>query len=151
MTIKNISLTLSLFITLSSLGYSQESGTNIFNVQSLESIDKDLLYSLVILQDKDGNYSTGFLIGLKSDTLVLHEMDKNKNFPIQNLVSISIETRRKSGMRGVASGGILGTYLFYLAFWQTANEPFAYYDNEQPTGQAADDRGAGQVDENLSQ
>jgi hypothetical protein len=131
-----ITLILSLFITLCNPGYSQDASTNNINTQNIESIDKDILYSLVILQDKDGNYSQGFLIGLKSDTLVIHEKDTNRNIAIKNLASISIETRNKGGMQGVAIGGILGTYLTYLAFWQTENEPFAYYQNESAFGQA---------------
>ena len=76
------------------------------------------------------------MIGLKSDTLVIHVKDQNRDIAINDLVSISIEKRGRGGMRGVAIGGILGTYLAYLAFWQTEDEPFAYWNNESAFGQA---------------
>ncbi|MBT8386357.1 MAG: hypothetical protein KJO12_03005, partial [Ignavibacteria bacterium] len=129
-------LILSLFIILGNTGYSQESGTNNFNSHNLEIINKDILYSLVIAQEKNGNFSTGFLIGLKSDTLVIHSKDQNRDIAINDLISISIETPAKGGMRGVAIGGILGTYVFFLAFMQAENEPFAYWQNDSPGGQA---------------
>jgi len=132
----NITLILSLFITLCNAGYSQESGNSNISSQNLEIIDKDILYSLVNLQDKNGNFSQGFLIGLKSDTLVIHVKDQNRDIAINDLISISIETPGKGGMRGVAIGGILGTYLAYLAFWQTEDEPFAYWNNESAGFQA---------------
>jgi hypothetical protein len=132
----NITLIISLFLTLCNPGYSQESSTNNINTQNLEIIDKDILYSLVIAQDKNGNFSTGFLIGLKSDTLVIHVKDQNRDIAINDLILLSIETKGKGGMRGVAIGGILGTYLFFLAFMQAEYEPFAYWQNESPGGQA---------------
>ena len=136
MTTINITLIVSLFITLCNPGYSQDVSTININNQNLEIIDKDILYSLVILQEKNGNFSQGFLIGLKSDTLVIHVKDQNRNIAINDLTSISIEKRGRGGMRGVAIGGILGTYLTYLAFWQTEDEPFAYWNNESAFGQA---------------
>jgi len=132
----NITLILSLFITLCNASYSQESGNSNISSQNLEIIDKDILYSLVILQEKNGNFSTGFLIGLRSDTLVIHVKDQNRNIAIMDLISISIETKGKGGMRGVAIGGIFGTYLFYLLAWQAENEPFAYYGDDSALGQA---------------
>ncbi len=132
----NVILSLSLFITFCGPGYSQESSTNSIYVKDLEFIDKDLLYSLVILQEKNGEFSTGFLIGLRSDTLVIHSKDQNRAIAINDLISISIETKGKGGMRGVAIGGILGTYVFFLAFMQAESEPFAYWQNDSPGGQA---------------
>ena len=136
MTKINFSLVLSFFIILCNPGYSQDVSTNNINTQNIESIDKDILYSLVILQEKNGNFSQGFLIGLKSDTLVIHVKDQNRDIAINDLISISIETPGKGGMRGVAIGGILGTYLTYLAIWQTEDEPFAYWNNESAGFQA---------------
>jgi len=124
-----------LFSIQSNTGYSQETNSTEKFAQSTANLDENLLYSFVILSDNSGNYIRGFLLDVKVDTLVILSDNQTKNIPIKDLNSITIETQESLGTEGAVIGAIMGTYLFYAAFWQTEEEPFAYYDMNVPGAQ----------------
>lgn len=97
--------------------------------------NKDLLYNLVTVVNVDGNVSRGFLVGLKADTLILFKDEQNIEFPIQELVTVTIKTQRDN-LKGLAIGGILGMYLGNLAFFQAENQPTAYWLGGDEGGKA---------------
>jgi len=91
--------------------------------------NKDLLYNLVTVVNVDGNVSRGFLVGLKADTLILFKDEQNIEFPIKELLTVTIEIERDN-LKGLAIGSILGVYLGNLAFYQTEDQPTAYWQGE---------------------
>ena len=122
-------------IILCDTGLAQEVNTDNNLIQNASGMTNKLLYSFVTISDNYGNYMRGFLLDVKVDTLVLLINNQTTDISLSDINSITIETKKSHGTEGAVIGGIMGTYLFYAAFWQNENEPFAYYEMDTPGGQ----------------
>ena len=91
--------------------------------------NKQLLYNLTEVIDKNGNKSVGFLFGLKSDSLILIRKNEKYYYSLKDLLDIKIEYGRKN-YEGVVIGSIAGVYLGNLIFFNADGQPTAYWDNE---------------------
>ena len=111
----------------------QELSEGIGESGQLITANSDILYNMVIVMDKKGNISRGFLVGLKSDTLVINRDQENYNYPLKRLVNVSSEIET-SNYKGLLLGGVLGIYLGNLAILKAENQSSAYME-ESSTGQ----------------
>jgi hypothetical protein len=133
--IKTISSIYLVIILLVATSYSQQVNTTNNSIESTTIMDENLLYSFITISDNSGNYMRGFLLDVKVDTLVLLVNNQTRDISFNDVNSITIETKESHGTEGAVIGGLMGTYFFYAAFWQHEDEPFAYYDMEEPGGQ----------------
>lgn len=133
---KSIFISVSLIVMLLyDAGLSQEVNTENDLMQNASSMTDRLLYSFVTISDNYGDYMRGFLLDVKVDSLILLVNNETKGISFNDINSIIIETKESHGTEGAVIGGIMGTYFFYAAFWQKEDEPFAYYDMDEPGGQ----------------
>ncbi len=116
-------------VTICFPSYTQDSIITKPLTEGLVTANKDLLYNLVTVINIDGDVSRGFLVGLKTDTLILFKDEQNIEIPIRELVTVTIKTQRDN-LGGLAIGSILGIYLGNLAFFQAVNQPTAYWQGE---------------------
>jgi hypothetical protein len=93
----------------------------------------EIIHKRVTVTEKDGNVSYGFLIGFKSDTLLMNiGLDRYKHC-IKDVRFISIDIEHEN-YKGFLTGTILGLYLGSLAFFKDENQPIAYMRDIEPIG-----------------
>jgi hypothetical protein len=97
---------------------------------------KQVLYNLTEIIDKGGKRSTGFLFGLKSDSLILIRSNEKTYYSLTDLLDIEIECDRRN-FKGVVIGSFAGAYLGNLILFDAEGQPTAYWDNEDAGAKAA--------------
>ena len=98
--------------------------------------NKQVLYNLTEIIDKGGKRSSGFLFGLKSDSLILIRSNEKTYYSLTDLLDIEIECDRRN-FKGVVIGSFAGAYLGNLIFFNAEGQPTAYWDNEDAGAKAA--------------
>ena len=121
---------LTIFLQVSSQG--QEDSLS----DDLIIANKQILYNITEVIDKNGNMSLGFLFGLKSDSLILIRNEKKDYYWLKDLVNIEIEYNR-ANYKGLVIGSVAGAYLGNIIFFTADEQPTAYWDNEDAGGKIA--------------
>lgn len=98
--------------------------------------NKQVLYNLTEIIDKGGKRSSGFLFGLKSDSLILIRSNEKTYYSLKDLLDIEIEYDRKNS-KGVVIGSFAGAYLGNIIFFDAEGQPNAYWDNDDAGAKAA--------------
>lgn len=106
----------------------QEFNEGIGESGQLITANSDILYNITTVVDKNGSISRGFLVGLKSDTLVVHRDQESYKYPLKELINVSIEIER-SNYKGLLLGGILGIYLGNVALLKAENQSSNYMED----------------------
>ena len=96
-------------------------------------ISNDMMYNIVIATDKGKQITKGLLFGMKGDSIYLSLNKKMISLNLKNLLSLSIEDRRKSNFAAV-SGVFSGMYIGSLIFLTSKNQSSKYLDYDGTLG-----------------
>jgi hypothetical protein len=115
-----------LIVHLSTLAYSQDKSSE---SEQWITIDKDVMYNIVIATGINQQITKGLLYGMKGDSIYLSLRNETIKLNLRDLLSLSIE-KRASGDLGLLSGTIGGMYLGSLALLTSKNTSAKYLDYE---------------------
>jgi len=102
----------------------------------LITVREDLMYNIVTILDKNENITRGFLIGLRSDSILILKNKKTIGIAIFDMIHISIDTDHSNWI-SFTTGAFLGMYLGNLIFFQAENQPTAYWSAHDEGGKVA--------------
>lgn len=93
-------------------------------------IDNDLMFSLVIVADKDQNVTKGLLYGIKGDSLYISTRYEMISLNFNNLQTVSIENR-KGNYHATALGALSGMYFGTTLFLTAKEQPAKYLEYDE--------------------
>lgn len=126
---KIIGLVLITVISLGKVGlWAQQANSQKSSNISEISVTPDLLFSHVLVYQKEGSPISGLLVDLESASLVLRIGGKDKKIPMERMAKVVIEKEKKSSWYGVY-GMALGAYLGSLIMLRAEIQPTAYMRN----------------------
>ncbi len=103
---------------------------------TLITVREDLMYNIVTILDKNENITRGFLIGLRSDSILILKNKKTIGIAISAIIHISFDTDHSNWM-SFTSGAVLGMYIGNLIFFQAEEQPTAYWSTDAEEGKLA--------------
>ena len=103
---------------------------------TMTTVREDLMYNIVTILDKNENITRGFLIGLRSDSILILKNKKTIGIAISEIIHISIDTDHSNWM-SFTSGAVLGMYIGNLIFFQAEEQPTAYWSTDAEEGKLA--------------
>ncbi len=103
---------------------------------TMTTVREDLMYNIVTILDKKDNITRGFLIGLRSDSIIILKNKKTFGVAINDIIHISIDTDH-SNLMSFTSGAFLGMYIGNLIFFQAEEQPTAYWSGDDEEGKLA--------------
>ncbi|MCH8034091.1 MAG: hypothetical protein IH950_10110 [Bacteroidetes bacterium] len=103
---------------------------------TMTTVREDLMYNIVTILDKKDNITRGFLLGLRSDSIIILKNKKTFGIAINDIIHISIDTDHSNWM-SFTSGAFLGMYIGNLIFYQAEDQPTAYWSSDDEEGKLA--------------
>jgi len=126
-----------LFLIITGNNAFAQDKTNTSSIEAtMTTVREDLMYNIVTILDKKDNNTRGFLVGLRSDSLLLINNKKTFGIAIADIIHISIE-KDHSNLMLFTSGAFLGMYLGNLIFFQAESQPTAYWSGGDEEGKLA--------------
>lgn len=122
-------LSITLFVIVSQSN-SQTKHSELRKSESEILINPQLLDNRIIVTDKNGVVSRGFLVGLKADTIIFNRQDEQFKYSVNNLANLKIDIE-PNNTKGFVIGGLLGIYFANFAFLREENQPMAYMEEDR--------------------